>query len=94
MSAIATFENDRRKERQRQGTLAAKKAGKYKGHKTVITKSLIAEVQNLKENSALSVTKIARVTGKSRATIYKILKNELGYVSNRLIKKEKDESRN
>ena len=34
--AVATFENERRKERQRQGIAAAKKAGKYRGRKTVI----------------------------------------------------------
>ena len=49
LAAIATFENERRKERQRQGIQAAKKAGKYQGRKTVITKKLIAEVQDLKE---------------------------------------------
>ena len=88
LSAIATFENDRRKERQRQGILAAKCAGKYKGRKTVINKALISKVKDLKENSNLSVTQIAKLTEKSRATIYKILKNELGYVSNRLVKQE------
>jgi len=88
LSAIATFENDRRKERQRQGILAAKGAGKYKGRKTVINKALISKVKNLKENSNLSVTQIAKLTEKSRATIYKVLKNELGYVSNRLVKQE------
>jgi predicted DNA-binding transcriptional regulator AlpA len=47
----------------------------------------------LKENDLLLVTKIARITGKSRSTIYKVLKEELGYVSNRLIKPEEvDES--
>lgn len=85
MSTIATFENEWRKERQRQGILAAKKAGKYKGRKTVITKKLITEVKHL---TSLSVTKIALLTGKSRSTIYKILKNELSYVSHKLIKKE------
>jgi hypothetical protein len=44
-------------------------------------------VKDLKVNSALSVTKIARATGKSRTIISKILKNELGYVSNKLVKK-------
>jgi DNA invertase Pin-like site-specific DNA recombinase len=88
LSAIATFENDRRKERQRQGILAAKKANKYKGRKTVIDKTLIAKVKDLKENSKLSVTQIAKLTEKSRATIYKVLKNELGYISNRLVKQE------
>jgi len=88
LSAIATFENDRRKERQRQSILAAKKADKYKGRKTGINKVLIAKVKDLKENSNLSVTQIAKLTEKSRATIYKVLKNELGYVSNRLVKQE------
>lgn len=87
LAAIATFETERRKERQRQGILAAKKAGKYKGRKTVINQKLINEVKNLKENLNLSVTQIAKLTGKSKATIYKVLKDELGYVSNRLIKK-------
>ena len=52
----------------------------------MINKTLIAKIKDLKENSKLSVTKIARVTGKSLTTIYKILKNELCYVSNRLVK--------
>jgi DNA invertase Pin-like site-specific DNA recombinase len=89
LAAIATFENERRKERQRQGIQAAKKNGKYLGRKTVITKKLIAEVQDLKENKKLSITQIAKVTGKGRNTIYKILKEELNYIPyNRLVKQE------
>lgn len=88
LSAIATFENDRRKERQREGILAAKQAGKYTGRKTVIDKVLIDRVKHLKEKSNLSVTQIAKLTDKSRATIYKVLKDELGFVSNRLVKQE------
>jgi len=87
LSAIAAFENDRRKERQRHGILAAKKAVKYKGHKTNINKTLVAKVKDLKENKKLSMTQIVKLTEKSRATIYKVLKNELGFISNRLIKK-------
>lgn len=86
--AIATFENERRKERQREGIEAAKKAGKYKGRKTVITKKLIKEVKILKEEKGLSITNIARITGRSRSTIYKVLKNHLEYVSNKLIRKD------
>jgi DNA invertase Pin-like site-specific DNA recombinase len=83
----ATFENERRKERQRQGISAAKKAGKYLGRKTVITKKLIAQVRDLKENKNLSITKIAKLTGKGRNTIYKVLKEELNYIPyNRLVK--------
>ena len=93
LAAIATFENERRKERQRQGIQAAKKNGKYLGRKTVITKKLIAQVQDLKENKKLSITEIAKVTGKGRNTIYKILKEELNYIPyNRLVRATKGET--
>jgi DNA invertase Pin-like site-specific DNA recombinase len=94
LSGIAEFENTRRKDRQKQGIQAAQKQGKYKGRKTVINKTLINKVKDLKENSNLSVTEIARVIGISRPTIYKVLKSELGYVSNQLVKQEEtDESK-
>ena len=48
LAAIAAFENEWRKKPQRQGIEAAKKGGKYAGRKTVITKKLIEEVQDLK----------------------------------------------
>ena len=85
LAAVATFENERRKERQRQGIAAAKKAGKYRGRKTVITKKLIAEVKYLKQNKMLSISQIVKITGRSRNTIYKVLKEHLGYVPNKLI---------
>lgn len=85
--AIATFETERRKERQRQGIAAAKKAGKYKGRKTVIDAKLISEVKHLKQQKMLSVSQIVKITGRSRNTIYKVLKEHLGYISNRLVEK-------
>ena len=86
LAAIATFENERRKERIE----ATKKAGKYLGRKTVITKKLIEEVQDLKENKNLTITQIARVTGRGRTTIYKVLKEKLNYIPyNRLVKANK-----
>ena len=88
LSGIAEFENNRRKERQKQGIRAAQKEGKYAGRKTLITKTLINKVKDLKENSNLSVTEISRVIGISRPTIYKVLKEHLAYVSNRLVKLE------
>ena len=89
LAAIATFENERRKNRQKQGIAAAKKAGRYTGRKTVITKELITQVQDLKENKKLPITEIAKVTGKGRNTIYKVLKNELNYIPyNRLVKND------
>jgi len=87
LAAIATFEHQRRRERQKKGIEAAKKAGKYNGRKTVITPKLIAEVQHLKEDKHLSITQIAKITGRARTTIYRILKEELNYIPyNRLVK--------
>ena len=88
LSAMAEFENNRRKERQRQGIRAAQKKGKYQGRKTVIDKTLIQKVKHLKETKNLSVTDISKLTGVSCPTIYKVLKEHLGYVSNRLVKQE------
>ena len=87
LSGIAEFENNRRKERQRQGIEAAKEKKKYTGRKTVINKDLIKTVEKYKD-LGVSVTEIARITGKSRSTIYKVLKEESGYISNRLVKNE------
>ena len=89
LSSIAEFETNRRKERQMQGISQAKKAGKYRGRKTVIDDKLIAEVKHLKQQKMLSVTQIVKITGRSRNTIYKVLKEHLGYVSNRLVKNDK-----
>lgn len=87
LAAIATFENERRKERQMQGIAAAKKSGKYLGRKTVINKKLIEQVKDLKENKNLSITQIAKITGRGRSTIYKVLKEKLNYIPhNRLVK--------
>jgi len=92
LAAIATFENERRKDRQRQGIQAAKKNGKYLGRRTVIDKKLISQVQDLKENKNLSITEIAKLTGRGRTTIYKVLKEELNYIPyNRLVKQEKSD---
>ena len=80
LAAIATFEHERRRERQRQGIQAGRKAGKYTGRKTVITPKLIAEVKHLKEEKKLSNVQIAKITGRGKNTIYKILKEELNYI--------------
>ena len=87
LSAMAEFENNRRKERQKQGIRAAQKKGKYQGRKTVINKTLIQKVKHLKESKNLSVTDISKLTGVSCPTIYKVLKEHLGYVSNRLVQR-------
>ena len=66
LSGIAEFENNRRKERQKQGIRAAQQQDKYTGRKTIINQTLIQKVKNLKENKNLSVTEIAKVLGISR----------------------------
>jgi DNA invertase Pin-like site-specific DNA recombinase len=94
LAAIATFENERRKERQRQGIQAAKKNGRYLGRRTVIDKKLISQVQDLKETKNLSITEISKITGRARNTIYKILKEELNYIPyNRLVKNVNQEEK-
>ena len=85
-SAMAEFENNRRKERQKQGIRAAQKKGKYQGRKTVTNKALIQKVKHLKETKNLSVSDLRKLTGVSCPTIYKVLKEHLGYISNRLVK--------
>jgi len=88
LSGITEFENNRRKERQKQGIQAAQQEGKYTGIKSVINQTLIQKVKDLKKKKNLSVTEIAKVIGISSLTIYKVLKDHLGYVSNRLVKPE------
>ena len=61
----------------------------------MIDKKLISQVQDLKENKNLSITEIAKVTGRGRTTIYKVLKEELNYVPyNRLVKNVNQEAAN
>ena len=38
------------------------------------------DFENLNGNKKLSITEIAKVTGKGRNTIYKVVKNELKYI--------------
>lgn len=52
----------------------------------MINKPLIQKVKHLKESKNLSVTDISKLTGVSSPTIYKVLKEHLRYVSNRLVK--------
>lgn len=68
--------------------LESSRKKKYKGRKSVITKDFIKTIEKYKD-LIVSVTGIAKITGKSRSTIYKVLKEELGYISNRLIKNDK-----
>ena len=51
---------------------------------------LINRMKYLKETKHLSITQVAKITGRARSTIYKILKEELNYIPyNRLVKNDK-----
>lgn len=50
---------------------------------------MVKQVKDLKENEKLSVTQIAKITGRGGSTIYKILKKYLNYkAANRLVNSE------
>jgi len=62
------------------------------GRKTIIDPKLINQVRDLKENKNLTITQIAKVTGRGRSTVYKVLKQKLNYIPyNRLVKNKLEE---
>ncbi|MBK1621365.1 transposase [Lamprobacter modestohalophilus] len=73
MGAFGEFERALIRERQREGIAIARKKGKYKGRKPVLTAE---KVQDLKERVAAGEKKavIAREFGISRETLYQYLK--------------------
>lgn len=72
LGAVAEFETDIRKERQREGIERAKAAGVYKGRKRTVD---VKEVRSLR-NQGLGATNIATKLGIARASVYRALKDE------------------
>lgn len=72
MGAIAEFERNLIRERQREGIALAKAAGKYRGRQCEITEAIRAEICQRKE-AGVPVAKIARQLGRSRQWVYKAL---------------------
>ena len=72
MGAFAQFERELIRERQREGIAIAKRAGKYRGRKPVLTAARSAE---LRERAATGESKagLAREFGISRDTLYRYL---------------------
>lgn len=70
LGAIAEFETDIRRERQREGIEKAKAAGRYKGRKPSVD---AAEILRLKSDG-VSPTAIAKRMGIGRASVYRALK--------------------
>ena len=75
MGAIAEFERSLIKERQKEGIVIAKTAGKYKGRPSTITDSLRTEVIQLKA-IGVSVSVIARKLGRTRQWVYRVLQTQ------------------
>lgn len=81
LSYIAQNEREKIRERQRQGVLLAKKAGRYKGqpieyseNSTDPQKRLVFKTVVDMLNQGVPVAEIAKENGLSRPTIYKIKK--------------------
>ena len=69
LGAVAEFENDIRRERQREGIERAKQRGVYRGRKPKIDRDTIRELKS----SGLGPAAIARQLGISRASVYRAL---------------------
>ena len=72
LGAVAEFETDIRRERQREGIERAKAAGVYKGRKPSVD---VEQVRSLR-HQGLGATDIATKLGIARANVYRALKDE------------------
>jgi DNA invertase Pin-like site-specific DNA recombinase len=71
LGAIAEFENDLRRERQREGIERAKAEGVYRGRKPSIDAKAIAALKA----EGLGATEIAKRLGIGRASVYRVLES-------------------
>jgi DNA invertase Pin-like site-specific DNA recombinase len=72
LALIAEFENDIRHERQMDGIKKAQERGVKFGRKREVTAEKIAEIKTLRE-AGITVPKIMRQTGLSKASVYRAL---------------------
>ncbi|TMM46111.1 recombinase family protein [Qipengyuania marisflavi] len=72
LGAVAEFETDIRKERQREGIERAKSAGVYKERKPTVN---VEQVRSLREQE-FGATDIATKLGIARASVYRALKDD------------------
>lgn len=70
MGAVAEFETDLRRERQREGIEAAKRRGAYKGSKARIDPERV----NTMLSEGMGAAEVARVLGINRASVYRVSK--------------------
>lgn len=69
LGAVAAFENYIRRERQMEGVLKAKAAGKYRGRPISINAARVKELRN----TGMNATEIARAMNIGRASVYRAL---------------------
>lgn len=69
LGAVAEFENDLRRERQREGIAKAKAIGTYKGRKPSIDLSMLHDLRD----AGLGPSAIARQMGINRQSVYRLL---------------------
>lgn len=72
MGAFAEFERNIIRERQSEGIAKAKLKGVYKGRKQIITDEQNKQIKEMK-NNGVPISKIAKLFGVSRPTVYKAL---------------------
>lgn len=69
LGAVAEFETDLRKERQREGIEKAKLAGVYKGRKPSVDRTAVTTLKA----QGLGATEIAKQLGVGRASVYRVV---------------------
>jgi DNA invertase Pin-like site-specific DNA recombinase len=69
LGVFAEFETNLRKERQREGILAAKAKGVYRGRKKSVDTGKIKELRD----KGIGASEIAKQLGVSRTTVYRVL---------------------
>lgn len=75
LGVFAEFETNLRRERQREGIVAAKARGVYRGRKPSVD---LPAIRRLREEQKLGATEIARRLGIGRASVYRALAKSRG----------------
>ena len=75
LGVCAEFETNLRRERQREGIVAAKARGVYRGRKPSVD---LHAIRRLREEQKLGATEIARRLGIGRASVYRVLAKSNG----------------
>lgn len=73
LGVFAEFETNLRKERQREGIEKAKKEGKYKGRKSVLTPEIVERIREGHQSGA-NKNRLAEELGISRATLFRAIR--------------------